>query len=225
MARVYYVSRLTGRRAEVILSILIDRGIGVVGLMSVPWLAVLARRPNGWLAQAVGLVYAAVSGFLVLAIVLGRTLSRHPMPPRATQPEAGWRAHLFRMRGFLHLYAEQKAILLQALGIAIASHILNIGIYVGLAAALGEGRRVLDFFYFVPMISLATLLPVSLGGLGIREWTFVSLFTELGVGRQIALAISLLTLLVKVGTSLIGAALYLLRRESRHGETGVHDHP
>lgn len=216
--RLYYVNKLSKRPAEVIFSILIDRYIGVVALMSMPLTVIVIHRPTSRLHEIVGLVYVAVSAFLLLTMALGLMLNRCLTPLGSEKSEdTPWHALLHSPRSFLHLYAGQTGLLLQTLGISVASHLLNIAIYYHLATSLGERNcGVLDFFYFVPMTVLSTMLPISLGGHGVREWTFVHLFTELGMPRQTALSISLLALLVKIGTSSIGGVLYLAKGISPH---------
>jgi uncharacterized membrane protein YbhN (UPF0104 family) len=55
-----------------------------------------------------------------------------------------------------------------------------------------------------PIVIVATLMPISIGGLGVREGTFVLLLGEAGIGRAEATVVSLLSAAVIV---LAGAAL------------------
>jgi uncharacterized membrane protein YbhN (UPF0104 family) len=59
------------------------------------------------------------------------------------------------------------------------------------------------------------MLPVSLGGFGVRETTFVLYFTRLGLPAESALALSLIGAVLLMVFSLLGAATYLLRRSGR----------
>jgi uncharacterized membrane protein YbhN (UPF0104 family) len=59
---------------------------------------------------------------------------------------------------------------------------------------------------------LATALPISIGGIGVGEWTFVYIFTKLGTSKEMAISISLIYLLVRLTECVIGAALYLMAR-------------
>jgi len=207
--RAYYGVKITGRPGEVVLSILIDRYIGLVGLMSLPLAVILVRRPTGGLQETVGFVYAAVSALLLVAVFMSLLIRSGSLTPSSKTPQTRVVALLQDVKSSLQLYGQHKGVLLQALGISVAIHILAIAIYYALGASFGEGKHLLDFMYFIPMVTLAAMMPVSLGGLGVREWTFVYLFTELGIPLQTALLISLLNLLVKTGAGLIGAVLYL----------------
>ncbi len=56
------------------------------------------------------------------------------------------------------------------------------------------------------------MLPVSVNGLGVRETTFVVYLTPLGVPRESALALSLVSAVVIMIFSTSGAFTYLARR-------------
>ncbi len=206
--KLYYVIRRTGRPGEVVLSILTDRCIGVAALLCIPVLLLVIRRPAGPLYATAAMAYAATLLALGAAIALGLLLrSARPalLPPKAL-------AALDALGRGLGLYVRRKGVLLQAFSLAVLSHLLNIAVFALLARALRERHGLLDFFSFVPLVFLPGLLPVSLGGLGVREWTFVYLFTRLGMPRQTALSISVLSLVLGTATSLVGAVLYLAKR-------------
>lgn len=67
------------------------------------------------------------------------------------------------------------------------------------------------FFLFTPLISLSLALPISIGGLGVREQTFIILFQAVGVSPEIATAMSLIFyFLTTVMLGLIGGLLYII---------------
>jgi hypothetical protein len=77
------------------------------------------------------------------------------------------------------------------------------------AYAVGMRLSLVYFFLFVPVLSLALMLPISVGGLGVREGVAVVLFTQAGVSDAIAVAASLAVFAVSRATSLFGGLLYL----------------
>ena len=62
--------------------------------------------------------------------------------------------------------------------------------WVGLSLALP--LRFIDYLVFIPAVTLVTLVPVSLGGWGVREGALVALFGLVGVPNHSALAFSVL---------------------------------
>jgi len=79
------------------------------------------------------------------------------------------------------------------------------------AYAVGMRLGLAYFFLFVPVLSLTLMLPISIGGLGVREGVAVVLFTQAGVDEAVAVAASLAVFGVSRATSLLGGLLYLLQ--------------
>ncbi len=61
----------------------------------------------------------------------------------------------------------------------------------------------------VPMVSLLTLLPVSLNGMGVREGGVIVFLAPLGVDQATALTLSFLWFAVNSAVSLLGGVVYL----------------
>lgn len=58
---------------------------------------------------------------------------------------------------------------------------------------------------FISLISILTMIPISINGIGVREGAYVFLFATLGVAESISLAVSLMFfVLVLIGTSIGG---------------------
>jgi uncharacterized protein (TIRG00374 family) len=67
---------------------------------------------------------------------------------------------------------------------------------------------------FVPMVSVVQVLPVTIGGLGVREGAFVLFLHPLGVGAHQAITLGLLFYGVTLVASLAGAPAFALGRPS-----------
>jgi hypothetical protein len=80
--------------------------------------------------------------------------------------------------------------------------------FVGLS--LGLQVSFIYFLIFLPIIGAITLLPIALGGLGLREGLFVVYFAKAGVVKQLALAMSLLSFSFIVFYGAIGGLIYVL---------------
>ncbi len=67
----------------------------------------------------------------------------------------------------------------------------------------------LPFFVFVPLIWLFTLIPISFGGVGLREIAFIYLFSMIGLEKEQSFILSLGTYMSFVITGLMGGIIYL----------------
>lgn len=87
-------------------------------------------------------------------------------------------------------------------------------IYYLLARAVGLQIPVEFFILFEPLVVLASMLPVSVAGLGVREGMAVYLLGKIGVAPAAALSVSLSFFLLMALGSLPGGAAYLLHGDS-----------
>ena len=75
----------------------------------------------------------------------------------------------------------------------------------------------LHLLVIITLISVITMIPVSLNGLGVREASYVLFFQSIGVPEGIALSVSLLFFILVTISSLIGGLFWLMeRRETNH---------
>ena len=97
-----------------------------------------------------------------------------------------------------------------ALFISLIFNTLLVAINYLVARAVGMRLSLTYYLVFVPVLSLALTLPISFGGLGVREGAAVLLFTQVGVDNALAVAYSLAMYAVARFTGLFGGLLYLL---------------
>ena len=72
------------------------------------------------------------------------------------------------------------------------------------------------YWIMVPMVSLLTMLPISLNGMGVREGATVFLLKPLGISTGTALTLSFLWFAVFTAASLAGVGFYLFGRFPRY---------
>lgn len=65
------------------------------------------------------------------------------------------------------------------------------------------------FIVFLPIVWLISMIPISLGGLGLREGSFVLLFMSIGMSKEMAIAISVLVLLQILIQGILGGIIFL----------------
>jgi uncharacterized membrane protein YbhN (UPF0104 family) len=84
---------------------------------------------------------------------------------------------------------------------------------------LGRGLGVtIPFAYccvFVPMVSLITMLPIGINGIGFREQSTAMFLAPLGVPASLAVSLSLLWFAVILAVSLLGGFVYLFGNFAR----------
>ena len=81
--------------------------------------------------------------------------------------------------------------------------------------AIGSRISATYYFLFIPIVGLLTMIPLTIGGLGIRENSFVAFFTAAGLLEKVqATSISLLYLLINLFFALIGGIMFLFLKKN-----------
>jgi uncharacterized protein (TIRG00374 family) len=80
--------------------------------------------------------------------------------------------------------------------------------------ALGISVPLTLFFALMPMVYICTVLPISLGGLGVREGTLVFLLAKVGILKSDAIALSFLIFFNTVMVASMGLILQVFWRKA-----------
>jgi glycosyltransferase 2 family protein len=195
----------TGRVPEAIGATLVDRATGlwvlfVLALIALPFSAQLLP-PEWFIAIVVATLLGVVGGFVVMATPL--------LPWLGTKIRLPGQAKLERF------YRSVSQLGYKALGqaclISLIFDILLIFFNILIALGLDVHQPVGIFLLFTPLISFSLSLPISVGGLGVRENTYTTLFGAIDVASDIAMAMSLMNyVLTNLIVGLIGGILYAL---------------
>lgn len=216
----------TQRRAIAAASVLIDRFIGLLVFMAAAavgsWAMVLWGRPDGvpfTAEQTVTVRLIALgSGLFALAltVVLAAFLSRRLKTtvewvltrlPFSTRTIPIWQ----KLADAFHLYRRRAdALLLTALGSLGIVILTSITIWL-IAAAIQPGAiTFLEVLTINPIIVfVALILPLSPGGLGVRQGAFAATFILMGAGGELGFAVGLLQQFVSYLISLPGGYLWV----------------
>jgi uncharacterized protein (TIRG00374 family) len=97
---------------------------------------------------------------------------------------------------------------LKAMGLSLAMLAGYFAVYWCSARALGFGISFIDMSTLIPAADMISALPISIGGLGVREGTFVLMLGQLSdVPKALAVSISLAGYLMNSSWGLVGAAI------------------
>jgi uncharacterized membrane protein YbhN (UPF0104 family) len=196
--------------------VLIDRGLGLMGLVLVAAMgATIAEASrhgatpiwSSWL-WAGFLVGAAASAPAVLAPAgLGRLLQ----PLTVFHPEwVGGRIE--KVTAVLARFRDRPTALAGCFGGAVVVQATIVVFYFIVAYALHLNMAFWDLAVIVPMSFVVQLLPLSVNGFGLREATFALYFQRVGQPLEAALLVSLVPTALIMLFSLSGAAVYISRR-------------
>lgn len=110
----------------------------------------------------------------------------------------------------IYNFRSQKTIIIKTIAYSFAIQLTWAFLVYLTAVALGIRLTPLYFFILVPIINVITAIPISIGGLGVREASSVYFFSKIGVPAEIALTVSLLIFLLMFLSGVAGGIVYVL---------------
>ncbi len=205
VVKAYYVARRAPQKTAAVLTVFLDRMLGLLGLMTLCLLGTLTNlgdpRFRSLFLQLTILLLVVVAG---AAVFLSRSLRRvfqvegllRRLPFRETVAELD--------RAF-SIYRDHK-------GAVVAGFLLSIGVHLTVVTAnwllgrsLGVDARLGHYFSLVPVALAMAALPISIAGWGVGEWAYAGLFSRLNPANWTAAMA--LSVLFRVSTAMVWSLL------------------
>lgn len=207
------VFRGSDSKARVALGSLTDRLLDTIALLFLAGLgAVLTFGTRAFATGPLPLVAA----FVLLAI-LGCALVVIILPRVAED------GILAKLAPALQEFRRRPGRLALCLSLSILIQAGFVGLNVALATASGLTTPALAWYYAWPLAKLIAIVPISLGGLGVREASLAALLAPLGAEPAKVVAVGLLWQAILFTTGILGGALLFLtsRRKQPGGGTAT----
>jgi glycosyltransferase 2 family protein len=207
VTRALLVARRGPALARTVVSILVDRVGGLVGMIGIAWVA-LALQPG-----TVPIGVQAILGWTTIAFVLGGALvgaaafggsriARRVVPDRFIAIARDSRLVLLG-------YARDSRLLLKWALSSFAYQLLIAAQLVALAHAIDLELPFATAAVSLTIVTVVTLVPISIGGFGVREASYVVLLGSATIGASDAALISILSVATLLVASLPGAYLII----------------
>lgn len=188
-----------------IIGVTIDRAIGVLAI-AVALLALLLLQPDLFRGGEVFLLLTGLAGLIAAGAVAAVLIGMLPLSrwlPR-------WFDHLVFLVEQYSIAMRQARFLARMTAIMIASTVLYTWSFVLCAEAIGISLGWDQLFVIILGLALSALVPVSIGGWGVREGAAIALFAPYGVAAEQALAASILLGLVLTVIGIIGGIVWIV---------------
>ena len=200
-----------GRRADALVSVVVDRilGLGVLAVIAV--VVVLASGAvfeELWLPLVGGIALGVLGIFLYALKPLRRRLGLSALVDRLPFGEK-----LRSLDRAALVYLRHPLEMALAVAISAANHFLIIWGVCELARAFGVTRAMVSFAQFmvlVPVANIVSALPVAPGGWGVGEATYEVLFDMVGADGALGVATSVSFRLCSLCFGLVGGLFLLL---------------
>ena len=217
--RILDIRRLTGKATGGVAATFMDRFIGLFSTCSLALVAypLIATGERAWLVSVL------LSVFIGLIVLLAMGLSQRiggfieTLIVRFLPEKIG--EIVGKLRQSIVVYRHRIGLLFIVWIISVGVQSSRILVYWMAGLALGMDPGLLYFICFQPVAAVLAALPISVGGLGVREGVLVGLFASVGVGQELSTAMSLLGYIAGILASLLGGIAFVVRRSQAAQES------
>lgn len=213
--RIYDISKASGNSSTAISTVFFDRLIGFVMLTTLALVAGLIWR-NIFQSKTVILVILLIFVCWVISFIVlfnekfARKIGwifRFVLPAKFNNKI---REVYSNINSFKHA---QKTIIM-VLVMSFVIQVFRILVHFFAALSVGLQAHVKYFFIFVPVIALLASLPISIGGIGIRESSGVALFSQINSFQpETIVAMEFLAYVIGLLATIPGGLIFILRKE------------
>ncbi len=213
VVKMYYAGKPSKSYAQSFAATFLDRDAGMFAMMIIACIAILIHPVDVPGIPVSLIIWGAFAAFAAgnIAIFapyfhrrLTGLLHRLRLPKIAAKVDTISNAFI--------IMGQHKMLLLGSLLISLVNQLLVISVTWIMAVGLNIRISPLWFLVFVPVITLISMVPISLNGMGLREYAFMSLFGAIGVPREACIALGLLSSIVLILSSLPGGIVYIFLR-------------
>lgn len=200
-----------GRRADALVSVIVDRVLGLVTLAALATVVILFLGPPfDQIREAVALVLAAmVGGALTYVNPKLRRLVRFELLLDKLPLSQKFR----EIDQAVMAYTRHPVEIGFALVLSIGNHLWSIAGIMALSVAFGVPTSLIgwwDYVAIVPVANMVSSLPLAPGGWGVGELIYAFLYDLLGASVALGVAVSISFRICQIFLGLVGG-LYLLR--------------
>jgi uncharacterized protein (TIRG00374 family) len=212
--KAFLLTKETGAPARSTVSVFMERNVGLMALLAIALVA-------AWLAPPVmlgGTSLTVLIGVLAVGFVAANVMLFSPAVYRVLDrtvertPLARFRPRAASLYEALSPYRRPSVATVGAALLSLVFQGIVIGVVFLNTLALSLDVPVAAVAVFVPLVSLAGMIPVSVNGLGVREALYILLFGRVGIPAELAVSLALLYLAVTVVASLPGGLAYALQK-------------
>ena len=208
------LARETGALARSTMSVFMERNVVLFALLTIAAIAAAIAPPVTLMRLSLLSLTLLLFAAFVLAnlVITNRHAYRLVDYLVAMTPLARIRARASSLYDAVVPYRGAAGVISASIGISFVFQATVILVVFLNAKALAHDVPVSALAVFVPLISLAGMLPFSVNGLGIRDVLYVLLLGQIGIPADVAVSMAFLYVVVTLAASLPGGIVTLLQR-------------
>ncbi len=213
--RIYDISKASGSSSDAISTVFFDRLVGFVMLTTLALIAALAWRNIFQSKTIILIIFLIFVSWVLSFIVLFNErfakkigwVFRFILPAKVNEK-------IREVYSSINSFKRDKKTICLVILISFVIQTLRILVHYFAALSVGLDAHIKYFFIFVPVIALLASLPISIGGIGIRESSGVALFSQVNSFQPEAIvAMEFLAYIIGLLSTIPGGLIFMLRKE------------
>lgn len=213
--RIYDISKASGNSSNAISTVFFDRLIGFAMLTTLALVAGIVWRNIFSSKTVIFIIFIIFACWIISFIVLFNEKFAHKIGwilqfvfPRKVKNK------IKEVYSSINSFKYEKKTLIAVLIISLFIQLFRILVHFFAALSVGLHAHIKYFFIFIPVIALLSSLPISIGGIGIRESSGVALFSQVNSFQpQAIVAMEFLAYVIGLLSTLPGGLIFILRAE------------
>ena len=213
--RMIDIHRYSSSDTGAVSSVFLDRFVGLLVLsamavFAIPWMFLYAHIP---LYYRLFLLVLILCWIVALIVLYNRSFARYFYWLIRRAIPKSLHAKVREVYDQIHGFGKRGRVVLHVLLISVIIQSGRILMHYFVGRSLGAGLSPLYFFLIIPFVAIMASLPVSAGGIGIRESTASLLFGLVGLKSSISVPMEFMAYLVAVVASLPGFIIFITRKK------------
>jgi glycosyltransferase 2 family protein len=213
VVKMYYAGKPSKKFAQSFAATFLDRDAGMFAMMIIACIASLVHPVSIPKIPVKLIIWGAFFAFLAANIAIFTPSLHNRLTGVLHRLKMVRLAHkIDAILSAFQVMGTHKIVLVNSLLISLVNQLFAISVTWIMAVGLHIEISLVQFMVFVPVITLISMIPLSLNGMGLREYAYVSLLTGIGVDREAAMALGLLSSAVVILSAIPGGFVYIFFR-------------
>jgi glycosyltransferase 2 family protein len=215
--RTMRISAGSGKTSAVAVTVLVERATGLIALLFyalAAWGYTAIFLPDIDITQTAKLGFTVIGTLTAILIILIFLFMTNRLT--AFRKKIIKSLHIAKFMApieeALLICGKQKRVLFYTLGISFIFQFTAVLSNYCIALSLGIHLPFVYFLLFVPVISLALMLPISIGGIGVRESLNVLLWANVGLSSSLAISMSFISFILLAAVGSAGGIIYVIKK-------------
>jgi glycosyltransferase 2 family protein len=216
--KIYDLSRATRKNIRPAATVIIERLTGVLSLLAVAVAVLIVYRhhlyvPAWMIWLCIGFSSLATVGLLLVLLYFGPVwnliIRLAPFLARILKKEKA--DSLIVVSNELR---SNHRLFIEAFWLGVVVQVLVLSAYYVMALAISRDISAVYFFTLYPLIEIASMVPISINGIGIKEGLMVLSLQYSNITPAISMSMGILFRLIAIALALIGGVLLMIRKSS-----------